>query len=87
MSKILDLGKWLNVIKNKIMELTQQQMDDIDNILLTVDEDLSFEEKHEEVMDTCLDDGVLNLEDDEDGDLYEEYSNLVWDYLEEKLEE
>ena len=44
MSKILDLGKWLNVIKNKIMELTQQQMDDIDNILLTVDEDLSFED-------------------------------------------
>ncbi len=69
------------------MELTQQQMDDIDKILLTVDEDLSFEEKHEEVMDQCLDDGVFNLEDDEDGDLYEEYSNLVWDYLEEKLGE
>ena len=68
------------------MELTQQQIDDIDNILLTIDEDLSFEEKHEEVMDTCLDNGVFNLEDDEDGDLYEEYSNLVWDYLEEKLE-
>ena len=51
MSKILDLGKWLNVIKNKIMELTQQQMDDIDNILLTVDEDLSFEEKLERQMD------------------------------------
>jgi len=30
--------------------------------------------------------GIFNLEDDEDGDLYEEYSNLVWDYLEEKLE-
>jgi hypothetical protein len=75
------------VIKNKIMELTLEQMNDIDNILLTVDEDLSFEEKHEEVMDACLDDGVFDLEDDEDGDLYEEYSNLVWDYLEEKLEE
>jgi hypothetical protein len=69
------------------MELTQQQIDDIDNILLHVDEDLSFEEKHEEVMDYCLDDGVFELDDDEDGDLYEEYSNLVWDYLEEKLEE
>ena len=69
------------------MELTQQQIDDIDNILLHIDEDLSFEEKHEEVMDYCLDDGVFELEDDEDGDLYEEYSNLVWDYLEEKLEE
>ena len=35
-------------------------------------------------MDICLDNGVFNLEDDEDGDLYEEYSNLVWDYLEDK---
>jgi hypothetical protein len=69
------------------MELTQQQIDDIDNILLHIDEDLSFEDIHEEVMDYCLDDGVFELEDDEDGDLYEEYSNLVWDYLEEKLEE
>ena len=69
------------------MELTQQQMDEIDNILLNVDEDLSFEEKHEEVMDSCLDEGVFDLEDDEDGDLYEECSNLVWEYLEEKLGE
>jgi hypothetical protein len=67
------------------MELTQEQMDDIDNIVLTLEDDLSFEEKHEEIMDECLDQGVFNLEDDEDGDLYEEYSNLVWDYLEEKL--
>jgi len=44
------------------MELTQQQIDDIDNILLTIDEDISFEEKHEEVMDTCLDNGIFNLE-------------------------
>jgi hypothetical protein len=69
------------------MELTQEQMDDIDNIVLTLEDDLSFEEKHEEIMDECLDQGVFNLEDDEDGDLYEEYSNLVWDYLEEKLGE
>jgi len=65
------------------MELTEKQKWDIDNILSNLDEDLSFEEKHEEVMDACLDDGVFNLEDDEEGDLYEEYSNLVWDYMEE----
>jgi hypothetical protein len=65
------------------MELTEKQKWDIDNILSNLEEDLSFEEKHEEVMDACLDDGVFNLEDDEDGDLYEEYSNLVWDYMEE----
>ena len=65
------------------MVLTELQKHEIDNILSTIDEDLSFEEKHEEVMDTCLDQGVFNLEDDEEGDMYEDYSNLVWEYMEE----
>lgn len=66
------------------MELTKTQTKEIDEILSLIEEGLSFEEKHEEVMDVCLDNGVFNLEDDEDGDLYEQYSNLVWDYLEDK---
>lgn len=66
------------------MELTIEQTKEIDEIIDSFDYDLSLEEKHEEVMDACLDDGVFNLEDDEDGDLYEQYSNLVWDYLEDK---
>lgn len=66
------------------MILTIEQTKEIDEILSLIEEGLSFEEKHEEVMDACLDDGVFNLEDDEDGDLYEQYSNLVWDYLEDK---
>lgn len=66
------------------MELTKTQTKEIDEILSLIEEGLSFEEKHEEVMDICLDNGVFNLEDDEDGDLYEQYSNLVWDYLEDK---
>lgn len=66
------------------MELTELQKNEIDDILSTIDEDLSFEEKHEEVMDTCLDQGIFNLEDDEEGDMYEDYSNLVWEYMEEK---
>lgn len=68
------------------MELTEAQKWDIDNILSNIDEDQSFEDKHEEVMDTCLDNGVLDLSDDEDGDMYEEYSNLIWEYMEEKGE-
>lgn len=66
------------------MELTIEQTKEIDEIIDSFDYDLSLEEKHEEVMDACLDNGVFNLEDDEDGDLYEQYSNLVWDYLEDK---
>ena len=66
------------------MKLTEKHKEEIDRIMSNLEDDLSFEEKHEEVMDTCLDDGVFNLEDDEEGDMYEEYSNLVWDYMEEK---
>ena len=68
------------------MELTKKHKEEIDRIMSNLEDDLSFEEKHEEVMDTCLDEGVFNLEDDEEGDMYEEYSNLVWDYMEEKGE-
>ena len=68
------------------MKLTEKHKEEIDRIMSNLEDDLSFEEKHEEVMDACLDDGVFNLEDDEDGDLYEQYSNLVWDYMEEKGE-
>ena len=66
------------------MKLTSVQTKEIDEILSLIEDELTFEEKHEEVMDMCLDNGVFNLEDDEDGDLYEQYSNLVWDYLEDK---
>lgn len=68
------------------MKLTEKHKEEIDRIMSNLEDDLSFEEKHEEVMDVCLDDGVFNLEDDEEGDMYEEYSNLVWDYMEEKGE-
>ena len=66
------------------MELTSKQTKEINEILSLIEDELTFEEKHEEVMDMCLDNGVFNLEDDEYGDLYEQYSNLVWDYLEDK---
>lgn len=66
------------------MNLTEKQKQKIDDILLTFDGVLSFEERHEKVMDTCLDEEVFNLEHDDDGDMYEEYSNLVWEYIEEK---
>jgi hypothetical protein len=44
-------------------------------------------EIHEIIVDNCLDENIIDLSDDEDGDLYEEFSNEVWDYLEEKIGE
>ena len=39
-------------------------------------------EIHEIIVDFCVDEYIVDLSDDEDGDLYEEFSNEVWDYLE-----
>jgi hypothetical protein len=36
----------------------------------------------EVVVDDCLDNYIIDLSDDEDGDLYEEFTNNVWDFLE-----
>ena len=68
------------------MKLTEKHKEEIDRIMSNMEDDLSLEEQHEEVMEACLDDGVFDLSDDDEGDMYEEYSNLVWDYMEEKGE-
>jgi hypothetical protein len=37
-------------------------------------------------MDECMDqEELFDLSDDEDGDLYQTYYNLVWDYVIEKM--
>jgi len=36
----------------------------------------------EVIVDDCLDNYIIDLSDDEDGDLYEEFTNNVWDFLE-----
>jgi hypothetical protein len=33
-------------------------------------------------VDFCLDEEVIDLTDDDNGDLFEEFSNEVWDLLE-----
>ena len=44
--------------------------------------DKEFEEIHEMIVEHCVDEYIVDLSDDEDGDLYEEFSNEVWNYLE-----
>lgn len=36
----------------------------------------------EVIVDDCLDNYIIDLSDDEDGDIYEEFTNNVWDFLE-----
>jgi len=65
------------------MELTQYQKkyikekyDELKNDEQTLGEIL------EVVVDDCLDNYIIDLSDDENGDMYEEFSNNTWDYLE-----
>jgi hypothetical protein len=39
-------------------------------------------EVHEIIVDFCVDNYIVDLSNDEDGDMFEEFSNDVWDYLE-----
>ena len=39
-------------------------------------------EVHGIIVDFCVDEFIVDLSNDEDGDLYEEFSNEVWDFLE-----
>lgn len=65
------------------MELTQYQKkyikekyDELKNDEQTLGEIV------EVVVDDCLDNYIIDLSDDEDGDMFEEFSNNVWDFLE-----
>jgi len=65
------------------MELTQAQK----KYILKKYKELKNDEQTlgetlELIVDDCLDNYIVDLSDDEDGDLYEEFSNKVWDYLE-----
>ena len=47
---------------------------------------LDISEIVEETLDYLLDEGIVELYDDEDGDMYEELNNLVWEYIEEEVQ-
>lgn len=65
------------------MELTQYQKKYIkDKYIEFKNDDQTLGETLEVVVDDCLDNYIIDLSDDEDGDLYEEFTNNVWDFLE-----
>jgi hypothetical protein len=65
------------------MKLTEEQKNQILNQYEGLKNDeQTLGEIHEIIMDFCLDEEIVDLSDDEDGDLYEEFSNEVWDLLE-----
>jgi len=47
---------------------------------------MDIAEVTEEVLDFLIDEGHVDLSDDEDGDMYESLSNTVWEFIEENIE-
>ena len=65
------------------MKLTEEQKNQILNQYEGLKNDeQTLGEVHEIIVDFCLDEEIIDLSDDEDGDMYEAFSNEVWDFLE-----
>lgn len=69
------------------MKLKQSQKELIDGLYSNLSDDIvSMEDIQEHIMDECMDqDELFDLSDDQEGDLYQTYYNLIWDYVIEKM--
>jgi hypothetical protein len=69
------------------MNLTEKQKKQIRHFYYeTLDElGLEMEEIVEDTLDYMIDEGFIDLSEDEDGNLYESYNNIVWEYIEEEF--
>ena len=69
--------------KIKKMELTLTQKNYIqDQYEGLKNDEQTLGEVHEIIVDFCVDNMIVDLSEDEEGDMFEEFSNNVWDYLE-----
>lgn len=65
------------------MKLTEEQKNQILNQYEGLKNDeQTLGEVHEIIVDFCVDQDIVDLSEDEEGDMFEEFSNNVWDYLE-----
>ena len=64
------------------MKLNEQLKQKIKEFNNTLDSNVELEDAVELTLDYLIDNDIVDLSDDEDGDMYEEFSNKVWDFLE-----
>lgn len=69
----------MNLTEKQKQQIRQFYFETLDGLGLEMDEIV------EDTLDYMLDEGFINLSEDEDGDLYESYNNVVWEYIEEEL--
>ena len=70
------------------MKLTELQKTEIKKFygeLMDV-QSMDISEIVEDTLDYLLDEGIIDLLEDEDGDMYESYNNSVWEYIEEEVQ-
>ena len=65
------------------MKLTEEQKNQILNQYEGLKNDeQTLGEVHGIIVDFCVDEYIIDLSYNDDGDLHEEFSNEVWDFLE-----
>jgi hypothetical protein len=65
------------------MKLTEEQKNQILNLYEGLKNDeQTLGETLETIVDFCVVESMVDLTNDKNGDLFEEFSNEVWDYLE-----
>ena len=70
------------------MKLTELQKTEIKKFygeLMDV-QSMDISEIVEDTLDYLLDEGIIDLSEDEDGDMYESYNNSVWEYIEDEVQ-
>jgi hypothetical protein len=66
----------------KLNEQVKQKIKEFNN---TLDSNVELEDAVELTLDYLIDNDIVDLSDDEDGDMYEALSNDVWEFIEEEL--
>lgn len=69
------------------MQLTEEQKKQIRHFYYESLDGIGLEmgEIVEDTLDYMIDEGFIDLSEDEDGDIYESYNNIVWEYIEEEF--
>jgi hypothetical protein len=66
------------------MNLTEKQKLEIKRFYSELEvESMDLSEIVEQTLDHLIDEDIIDLSDDEDGDVYEQYNNIVWEFIEE----
>lgn len=67
------------------MKFTKVQIQEIENYLDGSEKLSELDEMVEVTMDHLVDEGIVDLSEDDDGDMYMNYKNLLYDFIEDKL--